>query len=400
MLAISVLALPVQAKTIMTSPVRYIDPHQMALGGAGVALVRGAETVYSNPAGLVDCGTHFNFPILPLGLTNATFQQGTELSDTIAELNDALGYIDSDKTKANDKFKKLVPATLLLAGSIPFGYTGTSPWPGFGSHVAFSGYGAGWTHIALKNPVSPYLEYEGHFDAVFGLSFARKIEDIQKIIPQVQDMSVGYTIKRISRTTLYDVEKDSETQKLTILDVLNEDTRFGYAETSGWGVDIGFMGAADTWIGKGKWGLTGYNIGANLDGISSIVTTDDGEVEAGTGEVHLQVPITARFGFAVENNFVSSVTGGFFTSPTTMVIDYDIVYPTRSFAKRFHAGLDQPVTDWFSFQLGLNQGFGTGGIQFTWPVYRLSIAYFTEELGEEVGLDPHSYIVANAGLLF
>ena len=54
----------------------------------------------------------------------------------------------------------------------------------------------------------------------------------------------------------------------------------------------------------------------------------------------------------------------------------------------------------FSFQLGLNQGFGTGGIQFKWPMYRISFTYYTEELGKEVGLDPHSYIVANAGLLF
>ena len=79
-------------------------------------------------------------------------------------------------------------------------------------------------------------------DGVFGVSFARKVPDIQKILPQIQDLSVGYTLKRISRTTLYDVDKDSETQKLTIIDVLNEDTSFGFAETAGWGVDVGFLG--------------------------------------------------------------------------------------------------------------------------------------------------------------
>ncbi len=396
---ILIMSVPAYAKTIATSPVRYFDPHQMAMGGAGVALVQGAETVYSNPAGLVDSGTHFNFPFLP-GLTNVTILQGAELSETMADLTSALGYIDTDKTKANDKFKKLVPATFLAAGSIPFGYMGPSPWAGMGTQFAVTGYASGWLHMSLLNPVSPYVQYEGHFDSVFGLSFARKVSDIQNILPQVQDMSVGYTLKRISRTTLYDVDKDSETQKLTVLDVINEDTSFGVAETAGWGLDIGFLGAADTWIGKGKWGFACYNIGANLDGISSIVTTADGEIEAGTGEVHLQVPITARFGFAVENTFMNFISGGFFTNATTMLLDYDIVYPTQSFAKRFHAGIDQPITDWFSFQLGLNQGFGTGGIQFKWPAYRVSLSYFTEELGKEVGLDPHSYIVANAGLLF
>jgi hypothetical protein len=389
---------PTQAVVLQSYPVEYFNVHQMAMGGAGVASLQGAETVHTNPAGLVDSGTHFNFPLCPGLLTNGLFGLSDDALNTSAALGNALSLTDSDEEKANKKFKDLIPKSYSLLGSVPFGYSGTCPWQGLGSHWSLGGYETAWGDFQLLNPVSPYIQYRFKQDTVFNLSFARKIDDMRKIIPQLPGMKVGYTLKHISRRSSYDIDKDNEKGKLTLTDILNEDISYSYAETMGWGADIGFLGDADTWIGKGHWGLVFYNFGANLDGVSYRAT--DEEIEDGGSDVHLQVPVTARVGWSVENQFLNSILNNTFSFPTRMAIDYDLVYPTKSYAKRFHFGLEQYLTDWFSFQLGINQGFGTGGIQFQWAFYRISLAYFTEELGDEVGLDPRSYGLLNAGLLF
>ncbi|MBU0580919.1 MAG: hypothetical protein KKA19_07055 [Candidatus Margulisbacteria bacterium] len=380
-----------------TSPVEYMSIRQMAMGGAGVAIINGAETTYLNPAAITKTGTHFNFPLIPVLLTQGTIYLGDNSISLIKEYADAMSKSEDDKAKSTEMFTKLVPKTLSLGGSFPYGYVGESFLQPFGSHMAIAGYTQYWAKFSLLNPVIPRIEYKFRVDTVMGLTFARQFDNDNNLIKKILNKSVGYTIKHINRISAYDIDNANENPIITITDLINETSSVEYYDANGWGIDLGFLGEVETILGKGNVGLSFYNIGARLNGHTFIVTSENAGVD---GDVNIQVPTTAKLGVALENNFLSTLTNDFFHYPTLLALDYDIVYPSRSYVKRMHLGLEQPLSDWLFWQMGLNQGYGTMGLQCRWSAYTLGLAYFTEELGREVGQNPNTIWLLNAGLLF
>ncbi|MFC1517375.1 hypothetical protein ACFL5G_02335 [Candidatus Margulisiibacteriota bacterium] len=394
---ILLLAFPSLAVYRTTTPVEYLGIRQMGMGGAGVAVLNSVETIYLNPASIVDDGDHFNFPIIPLLITNGTGSVGDDFLTSYNDFKDAWSESGDDKTAATKLFTELVPKSFTVGGSVPFGYVGKSPYPGLGTKMALAGYSRIAGNFSLFNPVTPRIEYSFKSDLIFGLTFARIIDKDEKILPGVKDFAIGYTIKHINRLSAFDISKDNETAEITVTDIINDDVYYQYYDASGWGFDLGFAGKFDTDLGPGRFGLAFYNIAAYLDGHSFLTTSENSGVE---GVVHRQVEPTAKIGWAIETKLLNTLTNDFFKEPTLVAIDYDIVYPSRSYIKRMHLGFEQPLHDWLFWQFGLNQGYGTMGIQCRWDAYQLGFAYFTEEAGREVGQQPNGYYLLNAGLLF
>ena len=369
----------------------------MGMGGTGVAVLNGAETVILNPAGLTKAGDHWAIPLLPVLLTDGTLQASAESDKLLKDFNKAFTDSDEDSSKAAILFSKLIPCSVAIGCSVPFLYTGKSILDVMGTYMAVGGYSRLSGQAELLNPVSPRLSYKAHLDTTFGLTFAMPIDKESKLIPQLKELSLGYGAKHLNRIAAYDITNTREDPEINITNIINEDVSFEYYDVTGWGFDVGILGQIDSFLGPGHFGLAFYNIGSRLSGQTFLITSENRGVE---GDSLIQVPTTGKIGISGENYLMKALSFGFLDRPSLVALDFDIAYPASGYVKRLHFGIEQPLNELVFWQLGLNQGYGTTGLQLRWTNYKIGLAYFSEELGREAGQQPASYWLLDAGMIF
>jgi len=422
------------------SVMEYLGTRKAGMGGAAVAIARDRESMFYNPAMLYYAKNGFSFPLL-----NNAFILNDGLIPAINELS---GDGDADNL---ENISGIIPLQL------GFGYnTNTAlvmdfPFKVIADKVAISGYTFMKFSGEITNPISPLIKIQGYADTVMpAISFSKSLNTDNDFF--LEDVITGFTIKRINRISLYNDESNDQSLEIPVLSIIEGNDNYGYQDTSGYGFDLGITGQLpSTDI---NLALAINNLSTSLTGKRTVIVTDNTE----TFDVVQDIPTVAKVGVSFENDWLArfipyiayqiedtaadeqeqieelviSATGNTLeitedikiandeepeqelsttdnSTPTTnqqkityaktvYALDFDIITPYSSLFKRVHLGLDQPVLPFLNIRLGLNQGYGTFGLKFNvFDKFHCGYTYFTEELGDEIGLNPASYHIYDFG---
>lgn len=367
-------------------PVTYYGPKKAGMGGCGVAVIDKRESIYYNPAAI----SYVEHALL-LPFIQGTTGIGVDVISNIEKLQEASSESDDDNTDESlDTVKKIIPSKLGLGYTTAGHYIGTTGTTSYG----LGGYINGKVGAKLLNRVSPRVEAIGYMDIAFPtLTIAGPIKLTESSF--FNNLSAGFTIKNINRTSLYDPLDNSETFKVEVLDLISEDVdaKINARSAQGVGFDLGFLAEVNTFMGPGKVGLAFQNISTTLIGKTyEDVTSENGKI---VGNYKEDIPTIGTIGFAVE----SSVPVLKYLFPNaTYAADLDFISPDKSVFKKIHLGMEQTyLGQLLALRLGLNQGYPTMGVDLNLAIFHLGLTYYTEEFGENIGDNPQSFYLLNMG---
>ena len=107
-------------------------------------------------------------------------------------------------------------------------------------------------------------------------------------------------------------------------------------------------------------------------------------------------------GFAAKTqlpNWVPMISD--FVGDFTWAADYQLISPDTSFFKKTHLGLEKSVLfDIVKLRGGLNQGYVTAGFGIDVWLVKFNYAYYTQELGPEIGMEPLKTHVFDLSFIF
>ena len=380
-------------------PVGYLSPKRMAMGGAGVAVVNKEDSFLYNPAHAVKIKNSLTLP--PLLLLPNVFYCDSETPDALNKFSQGTA-----SENAIDAYRRIIPSSLGFGANWAGGWVYT---PDDYGTFAVSGYADGRLDIKVLNRLAPRLDGTAYFDFVFpALTYASEVE-LANYTDNPADLfltelQIGLTLKKVTRMEIFDSDNGSDFS-LSVIDFLDEDNPSGINARvgNGIGLDIGALGQMDTFLGETKIGLTISNL---FNGVQGTAYENMNSEELKTEEHFAQqLPVAMTLGLAVQASPFTNLGWLSFLQyilPNAVyAADLDIVTPDKSFFKRLHLGLEQSyfsgLLDW---RMGLNQGYPTMGLNCNLGWYHLGFTYYTEELGAEVGRNPHSYYVLHSGFVF
>lgn len=369
------------------SPVKYTSVRQLGMGGAGVAVVDTRDSILYNPAHVVDVSGRYTIPLL-----NSSWTEGTETASNIKKLN----MQGESSTDIIDVYNTIIP-TKLGGGAQTSGYFAFDLGEDNGN-LGLGLYAQGKIAANVVNKLSPRFEAQGVLDVAFPtITYGRKFDLGES--SYFPNLKVGATVKRITRTALYDVAKQSEHVELEVLNLLDEDNQSGLNTRSGtaYGLDLGMLSDLDTFIGPMKLGATLTNISTRFSGTQyENINSPDAKTSVPYAQ---SAPILGTVGLAMKASpFVAVPAIDIFFPDAIYAADFDYISMDTSFFKRLHLGLEQQYFDkLLAWRMGLNQGYPTMGIDLNLSIYHLGFTYYTEELGTEIGQNPQSYYVLDGG---
>ncbi|MGE4170703.1 MAG: hypothetical protein AB7F28_08315 [Candidatus Margulisiibacteriota bacterium] len=356
--------------SLMAADLAVFSARKEAMGGVGVAVSNDESALYQNPAALAKVkGFKVKLPKV-LGAFNTTF------TDKNSQLQDFLNA-KSDAGAQLTNLKALVPNTFASRVALNPGLSVTMP--GFGVGL----FGGLDVLAKLSNPVFPELHVEGHTDIFPSVGFAGDYEFFD------MPMSLGISAKYVIRQTMYNKASGADTfivQSNDLMKLVNnasDKPEISTYTTQGIGIDLGMLTPMDNLLGKGQWGVSLRNVLGTLGGSKDITG-------AGSQSVTQTLPVVGAVGFAAETRLpswvplVSDVIGDF-----TWAADYQLISPDTSFFKKTHVGVEKSVLfDIVKLRSGLNQGYITAGLGVDVWLVKFNYAYFAEELGPEIGMEP------------
>ncbi|MFH1429215.1 MAG: hypothetical protein ABIH39_05675 [Candidatus Margulisiibacteriota bacterium] len=385
-LIVSLIIALICMSTMAQTPLTFVGVREAAMGGAYVAIADDINALHTNPAGLIQIdGFHLN-------MLTVQMNAGTDIFSKIDQIQ---GMGDKDQETQTEELGDLIPLKLGfdIFGPLPLvTYTGSAP--GFlkalGSNMGFGGFARGRMRGSLVRPTLPTVVLEANADAALMVGFAKEYK--KGLIPV--DTAIGYSLKYISRVQTSEF-RQSATQILNGEDV----GAAGYSSVTGIGLDLGALFTSDIpYVGKSKVGLVVQNLGATVTGkeydVSGNVTNDNFSEE---------IPVTVKAGLAwtTDLNLSWPLISGLLNGTTTFAADYDIAMPNASFWKRLHFGAEKRVLgNIVALRTGLNQGYITCGLGVNWFIFNMDYAYYVEEMGNEIGVDPYDYHIIEVGMAF
>lgn len=342
------------------SPVKYTSVKQTGMGGAGVAVVDTRDSILCNPAHVVDVSGHFTIPFI-----NSSWTAGSETPGNIKKLSTT-----GDTDDIVDAYHDIIPSKVGL-GMQTSGYGAFDLGNDAGS-LGFGMYAQGKFAANVLNRLSPRLESIGYVDVAFPtITYGRKI-DLGKDA-YFTNLKVGATIKRIARTSLYDLQNESDHVNIEVLNLLNEDNQTGLNARVGtaYGLDLGLLTDIDTFMGPMKLGATVTNISTKFSGTQyENVNSSDAKTEVPFAQ---GVPVLGTVGLAMKASpFMAVPFIDAIFPDATYAADLDFISMDTSVFKRLHLGLEQQYFNkLLSWRMGLNQGYPTMGIDLNLMVYHL-----------------------------
>lgn len=367
------------------TPLQFTGVRQAAMGNAFVALADDINALHANPAGLTQfSGVHFNTLSLQANLS-------TDFLDKQGILQSAMN--NNNEQDQTEILGSLVPLKLglELSGPLPLTYTGSAPnFLNFlGSNMGIGGFAKTRFRGELVRPTLPTIVADANLDLALILGFAKKWD--KGLIPF--NSSIGYSLKYVNRYSTPQFRQSAT-------EILNG-SAIGKGESvnvSGFGLDVGTLVEVNApYIGDATVGFVLQNIVGSLSG-----ETKDVSGNVSNSAYSETLPITAKIGFAVIKDlkvdwqFIAPLING----KTTFAADYDLFWPNASFFKRLHFGAEKKVLgDRLALRAGLNQGFLTAGFGVDLYVVNINYAYFCEEAGSEIGVNPYDYHIIQFGLL-
>jgi hypothetical protein len=375
--------------------VGYLGTRKAGMGGCGVAIIDKRESLYYNPASIVDIDNALVIPML-----QSASVVGVDVISNINKLSDASKESGDDTGAALDLYRKLIPTKL------GYGYGTSGHFIGntglglenFASHFAIGSFSNLKVGANMLNRLSPRLEVIGYFDVAFPtLTFGRGFETPKDFF--IHNPKFGFTIKNINRYSLYDKDSGSETFKVEVLDMISEDidvpinVRIG----QGVGLDLGMIGDIDTFMGPGKLGLAITNISTTITGKE--ITNATSENARDYYSYKEQIPVVGTLGFAIKSSPFDNIPVMREIFPdATYAMDMDIISPESSTFKKIHLGMEQLYfNELMAWRIGLNQGYPTTGVNFNFGVFHAGLTYYVEEFGREIGDNPQPFYMLDMG---
>ena len=367
------------------TPLHFVGIRQAAMGGAVVAIADDINALHANPAGLVQIdGFHLNLMTMQESL-------GADILDKIGDLSTIAE--GDDEQQQTEQLGSLIPLKLGFEFLLPLPLSYTGSTPAFlnilGSNMGVGGFAKGALSGEVVRPTLPTIKASARFDSAFILGFAR---DLPKgWIPF--NTAIGYSLKYLVRWQQAEIRQSATP-------ILNGETIGGSDSStiSGIGMDVGSLFMYDLpWLGQATVGLVFQNIGATLTGESLDVSrnvTDSNYQET--------IPVTAKVGVSFTRDMsvdwpVISLLNG----PILLAADYDMFWPDATLWKRLHLGAEKRILgNTIALRGGLNQGYITAGFGVDLWLFHIGYAYYVEELGNEIGIDPFDYHIIELGISF
>ena len=362
------------------SDLLFSSIRQQAMGGISTATSESAAALYQNPAGLSNLGGfHLKFPRIRAMLGTEGLEKMQDISDIATE--------DGDESAQLDMLQALVPMNQIFGFGLYPLVSVSMPGLAAGIYVdsAFS--------AALTRRTSPTLHVIGQVDASGMIGISDNFDILG------EEISIGATFKYISRSKIYNKNTGEMFFELGQGDILAninglQEDRPDFLSMSGFGVDIGFLKPLEGI--NGNIGLVIKNIGASLEGEMSL---KDDAGNYSTSTVTGEIPVTAKLGFSVEQDFEFIPVVGSLLGETTFGIDYEIISDESSMYKKLHMGFEKEIL-FLKLRGGLNQGYVVGGFGLDLYILHLNYVYNTYEAGEEIGMEPKSFHTLEIGVLF
>ena len=362
------------------SDLLFSSIRQQAMGGISTATSESAAALYQNPAGLSNLGGfHLKFPRIRAMLGTEGLEKMQDISDIATE--------DGDESAQLDMLQALVPMNQIFGFGLYPLVSVSMPGLAAGIYVdsAFS--------AALTRRTSPTLHVIGQVDASGMIGISDNFDILG------EEISIGATFKYISRSKIYNKNTGEMFFELGQGDILAninglQEDRPDFLSMSGFGVDIGFLKPLEGI--NGNIGLVIKNIGASLEGEMSL---KDDAGNYSTSTVTGEIPVTAKLGFSVDQDFAFIPILGGLLGETTFGIDYEIISDESSMYKKLHMGFEKEIL-FLKLRGGLNQGYVVGGFGLDLYILHLNYVYNTYEAGEEIGMEPKSFHTLEIGVLF
>lgn len=362
------------------SDLLFSSIRQQAMGGISTATSESAAALYQNPAGLSNLGGfHLKFPRIRAMLGTEGLEKMQDISDIATE--------DGDESAQLDMLQALVPMNQIFGFGLYPLVSVSMPGLAAGIYVdsAFS--------AALTRRTSPTLHVIGQVDASGMIGISDNFDILG------EEISIGATFKYISRSKIYNKNTGEMFFELGQGDILAninglQEDRPDFLSMSGFGVDIGFLKPLEGI--NGNIGLVIKNIGASLEGEMSL---KDDAGNYSTSTVTGEIPVTAKLGFSVDQDFAFIPILGGLLGDATFGIDYEIISDESSMYKKLHMGFEKEIM-FLKLRGGLNQGYVVGGFGLDLYILHLNYVYNTYEAGEEIGMEPKSFHTLEIGVLF
>jgi hypothetical protein len=352
----------------------------LAQGNSFTAVSRGYNALWTNPAGLARSGG--SFTLLTLQPTAYFFPSDENV--------DALSSIADDPEGAISSASDLILDNGLGVSSDlgAIGIAGRRFGLALASDVDIYGRG-GITALGTTVDVASTIGLVGGFAWPFSIGG--------------DTLNVGGTVKILRR---------SEVRDLGLLDLLEAansesgDSTIQIPVYSGAGIgfDIGAL------YERGNWsaGLSFRDVFGTGFAYSVSETLDPNQLgdvlagEAGSGSVsdRYRIPMSMNIGAAWDPQ--PSGVLGFFFDPMVHFDYQNVFFAERdpSFWTKVHFGTEITTFRFLKARAGLNQGYGTLGLGAHLLFLDLNIAYYTRELGENVGSAPNQALAMEVAIRF
>ncbi len=321
----------------------YRSAHFLGRGDTGIAVADDQEAIFYNPAGLA---------------------QGKGIYKKVVIGSPQLEFSSRGRDLYNKLYVQEKDQTETLKGEIgkPF-HLGLSSL----SAVVFrrAAVGAILSNeanlLVRKHPDQGALEsVSADFASNQGLTFSLAESFLSD---RVLIGATGKYIKRSEAEFEAGIADAQSISDLNTSDILKEGT--------GTGADVGLMYIApeNRWRTQYSGGITVKNVG------DTVIENESGEKVSALKQT-VNVGVAAALGTKV--------------SRFKLLLDYwDVTGNVESnVLKRIHIGTEISVAGFIGVTGGLNQGYSTAGIYTDIYVFRVDAGYYTEEVGERVGMYP------------
>ncbi len=312
----------------------YRSVRGMAMGGAYTSVAQGMDSLFYNPASLVDVKG------LNVNLLN-TSASGTEPDDTILDSLDGLSDSSTIGQSLQDLYGK--PLSGSAGGRVGL----TLP------HFGVAGFAHADLSLTVNNPVIPDLDVSSILDAGVAIGFAKKANKF---------MNFGVVLKQVTRygdRNKFTAASVSTLDPQLITDALDK-------KGTGIGVDAGI-----DFIYRGK----------SFTPKLSVVAKDIGNTSFSKNNNSFGPPPTQDFELVYAGSLIYDAD---FAS-LSLAADYRYAMNDEiSFARKLHLGAELSLS-LIDLRVGVNQGYMSYGAGVNLGIFRVDATSYGVEIGERAG---------------
>lgn len=327
----------------------YKGVRAMGMGNAVTAVVDDRYALYNNPAGLNLFDGHFEFSTSLPFFINGNVK---DLIDFVMGHKENLGNPDKlDRSTIEASYKiDGVWTTVGLSPEVSF----MAPFMGAGAYITFP------PHLTYESgPLIPKLGMGGVSDFVMMAGTSRRF---------LRTLSLGLSTKYVYRYYMEDkfltytetkgMAKKLQSSTTSALTAFEELVK----PTHGVGMDVGALY---------HFGL--FRVGVSIQDFPTIIGGELMTPQFNIGTAYKIAPL-------MELPFIDDMTAA---------VDFRNLIAYGNFFSKVHMGLETRMKN-ADLRFGINQGYPTFGVGFSYFFMTLNYVYYTEELGAYPGQNPLS----------